>query len=326
MYTNRGNISLIVAVWLAAEDTYDLVYHPNVFSVTEILKPLRSVVLTRQIAAAKGESAIDIMDILPAQLGHAVHTAIEEAWLGNYKQAMKNMGIPDSVIDHVHLNAEKEDDPDGIYIYMEKRTVKEINGVFLSGKFDVVDQGRVKDIKNTKTYNWIKGTNDEKYALQGSMYRWLNPDIIKDDNMDVEMIFNDWSQFKAMVDKQYPQKAIMTRTLPLLDPGKTEAFIIQTIGKILKYADAKQSELPRCTPEELWMDPPKWAYYKDRTKTVRATKLFSTEEEAFIQKAKDGNTGMVVKREMKPKFCEYCAARGICLQADEYVKAGLLEL
>ena len=325
MYTNRGNISLSMAVWLASDD-YDLRFDPKVISVTDLLQPIRSLILTRRLKEKQVKSSVDIAELIPSRLGSAVHTAVEVAWLDNREKAMKLLGIPQNQIDRIRLNADNQDDPNAIYIYIERRNSIEMEGFTVSGRFDIVDQGMLEDVKTTKTYSWIKGTNNERYRYQGSMYRLINPDIITNDFMNVQYMFTDWSPYQAQANKDYPQKRVMAKRLKLLSLKDTEFFMRTKLQEIKKHQVLKQEELPNCTPEELWQDPPKWAYYKDKTKTVRATKLFDSAAEATSRNAADGAKGKIVKRDAEPTFCKYCDARPICTQAEYYIAEGLLQL
>jgi hypothetical protein len=326
MYTNYSDIPLPLAVWLASDRGYDLKPNANTVSATTLMQPTRSVILTQRVM--QEQQSIDVADLVQAKVGTAVHEAVEDAWLYGREKAMRLLNIPNEVISKIALNPERkwDGDDDIICIYMEQRTNKEIDGWVVSGKFDIVWENRVCDIKTTKTYNWIKGSNDEKYALQGSIYRWLNPEIIKDDFIDIYMIFTDWSPLKAQADKTYPPKRVIVRRLPLLSIEETESWIRGRLAELTRYKDADQADLPACTPEELWMDPPKWAYYKDKTKTTRATKLFDTAAEAHARLQQDGAKGLVTKREMEPTFCRYCSARPVCTQAEQYIAQGLLKI
>ena len=49
MLKNEHNISLAVAVWLAASGDYDLVPDPKVISATTFLKPIKSIVFQLEI-------------------------------------------------------------------------------------------------------------------------------------------------------------------------------------------------------------------------------------------------------------------------------------
>jgi len=325
MYTNYSNISLPLAVWLAADDGYDMVFDPKKISATTLLKPIRSVVLERRLIAKAVEGISDIADLVPARVGQAVHTAAEVSWLYHRDVAFRNLQIPQKVIDRIRINPDNENEPDIIPIYIELRSERAFGDFIVSGKFDFVSEARVRDIKTTKTYNWIHGGNDEKYAIQGSIYRVLNPEIIRDDHMEVMFLFTDWSPLKALADKEYPQQRCKSRILPLMPIAKTEAYIMERLDAIKAAETLSESELPRCTPEELWQSPAKWAFYKDSTKTTRATKLYDNPGDAIARNAAQGNTGLVVERIAEPKFCYYCPARAACTQAAEFENQGLLK-
>jgi len=326
MYTNFSNISLPVAVWLAADDGYDLIPDPDKISATSFLKPLKSVILEKALQAANQEGIVDLSDLVASRVGTAVHKAAEVAWLYSREKAIKNLALNSKVYKKIRLNADNEDEEDAIYIYLEKRSERVLDGITVSGKFDFVYEGRVIDLKTTKTYNWIARTNDDKYVKQGSIYRWLNRDIITDDYINVEMIFTDWSPFKALADKTYPQHRVCTRTLPLMSIPETEHFLKTCIARFKKYRNSNQKDLPDCLPEEIWMDEAKWAYYKNPKATTRATKLFDNEGEAVLRKAADGGLGLIVKRLQEPKFCNYCPARQVCHQAEKYERMGILKI
>jgi hypothetical protein len=107
---------------------------------------------------------------------------------------------------------------------------------------------------------------------------------------------------------------------------ETETWIQQRLADIESNWDAHQDDMPQCTPEELWQDPAKYAYYKN-PKAQRATKLYDSPQEANAHKARDGIPGSkVVERKAEPKFCKYCDGRSLCLQAEGYIAAGLLKL
>jgi hypothetical protein len=324
-YTNYNNIPLVLAVWLAANDGYDLQRSSHVVSATSLMKPTKSLILGNRVHTSETEDHIvDVSDLVPSRLGTAVHTAAEVAWLYSRDNALKELGFPEKVIEKIKLNPDTPSEDPQFDIYLEQRTAKAVGKWVVSGKFDFVENGRVKDIKTTKTYNWIKGSNDEKYSIQGSIYRWLNPEIITDDFVDILMIFTDWSPLKAKVDKDYPKSNILVRTLPLMSLQETERWVRNRLTELERYENAHQNDMPACTPKELWMDAPQYAYYKD-PKAQRATKLYDTPQEANAHKARDGVPGSkVVERTAEPKFCRYCEGRTICLQAEGYVAAGLL--
>lgn len=326
-FTNYDNIPLPLAVWLAANDGYDLQKSAHVVSATSLMKPTKSLLLEHAVRESPTEEmVVDIADLVPSRLGTAVHTAAEVAWLHSKDNALRELGYPQKIIDAIKINPTHPSEDPALDVYLEQRTSKAVGKWIVSGKFDFVMNGRVMDIKTTKTYNWIKGSNDDKYALQGSIYRWLNPEIITDDYVDIMMVFTDWTPLKAMVDKDYPKKRIIVRSLPLLSLEETERWVKTRLAELERYEDKTQADMPMCTPDELWMDPPKYAYYKN-PKAAKATRVFNTPQEANAMKARDGMpNSKVVERKSEPKFCKYCGGRQICLQAEQYVADGLLKL
>jgi hypothetical protein len=323
MFTNRENISLIMSVWLAT-DNYDHQYDANTYSVSELLQPIRSIVLSRRLKANNNEAPIDLMDVIPSRIGSAVHSAVEKAW-EKFWVGLKNIGIPEKVIQRVHLNDTNQDDPDGIYIYIEHRASKQIDDFILTGKFDFVEQGTVRDIKTTKAYNWMTGDNNQKYAMQGSMYRLLNPVIITDDHMSVEFIFTDWSAADTFKEN-YPPKKMLSKRLPLMSIGETEQWVQNKVTQIRKLESLPQEQLPRCTPKELWQKKSIFAYYTDPHAQGKSNKNFDTRMEAMSYRSSKGNVGRIDERLGEPVFCNYCKARTACTQAAGYINAGILKI
>lgn len=325
MFTNKTNIPLPLAIWLAAPGSYDLIPNPQTISATSLQKPLRSLVLSRRIVR---ETEVDLDDLLASKLGTAVHEAVENAWLRDYEKAFFNLGYPISAIEKFVVNGnQKENYPkDSIFIFLEKRTSKELDGFIISGKFDVVIDGQLHDIKTTKTYSYIADSNTEDYRLQGSIYRWLNPDLIKEDTLIINYLFTDWSPLKALADKEYPKSRCLEKHIPLYSIQETETYIKNRIAQIKKYESVDQEELPLCSLEELWQEPTKYALYADPNKTSRATKLFDDLGSAQIHNnTKCKGKGLIVKREGAVKRCIYCDARSICTQAEQLQLKGLLK-
>jgi len=191
--TNVSNLSLPLAVWLS-EDLYD--HDPGTISATKLIKSTKQIIMSGRIP--KADRTIDISTLIKSRIGTDIHTGIEQAWLNNYQQSLKDLGYPQKVIDRVQINPKREDLTEGsIPVYMEIRTKKEVGNYTVGGKFDFVAEGRLRDFKSTSTFAYVNRTNDAKYILQGSIYRWLNPDIITKDNMAIDFIFTDWSQAKA---------------------------------------------------------------------------------------------------------------------------------
>lgn len=324
-YTNQTNIALPLAVFLATDD-YD--YERGVISATSLLKPVRQIVLAKRVNPE--DTLIDISQLIASRMGSALHTAIEHVWKTNAPQALEALGYSKHVQNNIFINPTPEDlqqYKDAIPVYMEQRAYKELDGFKVSGKFDFVAEGKVHDFKSTSAYTYLYQTNTEKYILQGSIYRWLNQDIITQDTMNIHFIFTDWSSAEAKRNPNYPQQRLLTQNLKLLSIEETEKYIKDKLAQIKRYKDVDESKIPLCTDEELWRSETVYKYYKDPNKTQRATKNFDTDHtSAFAHLAEQGGVGVVIEVKGQVKACNYCPAFSVCTQKDALIASGDLIL
>jgi hypothetical protein len=317
--TNTSDISLALAVWLI-HDEYDYINKPKYISATSLMKPLRQIILPRRIPVEKREA--DVGDFIARALGHSIHDSIEKAWKKGYQRSLKLLGYPEHVIGRVLINPTKEElmaAKDPIPIYLEQRAFKEINGWTVGGKFDIVTEGIVQDFKSTSAYTWVYGGRDDEHALQGSLYRWLNPDLITEDFIQINYIFTDWQKSQARSSPKYPQRRVEAKEIPLLDITETERWVTDRLNLIERYADAPEHELPECTAEELWMSDPKYKFYANAANTTgRSTKNFDSLADAKAFQASKGGKGAILTVPGEPKRCGYCEAFDVCTQKNKY--------
>lgn len=323
-YAGVSGVPLSVAVFLAS-DNYDHNLDPLSFSATTLLRSTRQIVLTRREEANFVQT--DLVSMTASRIGSAIHDGIERAWTENYKQAMLELGIPQKMIDKVRINP----DPasvlaDEFPIYLEQRYTKKVGKYTVNGKFDIVLNGRVEDFKTTSVFSAMSGNNEAKHAMQGSIYAWLAPDIIKDENMAIQYMFTDWSSMRAKTEKDYPKTRHMEKIIKLHPLGYTEAFVVGKLNEIEKYLEAPEPEIPFCTDEELWRSEPVFKYYKNPQKLTRSTRNFKTKQEAHARMAEDNYVGTVIEVPGQAIACRYCAAFSLCSQKDQLLAAGDLIL
>jgi len=182
---------------------------------------------------------------------------------------------------------------------------------------------------------WNSADKAEDYALQGSMYRWLNPKIVTDDHMAINFLFTDFQPFRAKADPNYPPHATPQKLIPLKSIEETDQFVRNKLTLLERFKDAPEEELPLCTDKELWRKAPEWKYYKNPEKRTRSTKNFKVDEfgsenaarsAAYTRLAKDKNVGVVVEVPGEVVACKYCAAFPICSQKDALIADGSLKL
>lgn len=317
--TNHTGISLPLAVWLAA-DGYD--FHPGqskAISATSLLKPVRQILLKERLTE-QDATPPDLTDLIASRLGHTIHDGIEKAWTANYRDSMRKLGYPEQLIQRVAINPKvlKEG---MLPVYLEQRLYREILGYKISGKFDMIIEGEVHDFKSTSTFA-TKGTKDEDYRLQGSIYRWLNPEKVTADHMFIHFIFTDWQKHEARRNPNYPQSRVQDRRIELLSLEETEAWITNKLRALEDAADLPETEIPYCNDKDLWRGDTVWKFYLDPKKandpTARATKSEDSLVAARAYQASKGGRGVIVEVPGKVKACSYCPAFPICSQKDLY--------
>ena len=323
-YCNTSSVPLSMAVFLAT-DGYDYNDDPYTISATSLIKPLRQLILSGRVE--QEDSPIDLTQMVSSRMGSAIHDAIERAWTTNYTGALEILGYPKRVIEKVRVNPKPEELHDGVIpVYLEQRSHKKVGKWTVSGKFDFVGDGRVEDFKSTSVYTAINKTNDDKYIMQGSIYRWLNPDLITKPEMAIQFIFTDWSAAKAKADQNYPQNRIQQRILPLKSVQEIDHYVRQRLSQIETYIDAPEESIPLCTDEDLWRSEPVFKYYKNPAKMSRSTKNFDSRQDAYLRLIEDGSQGVVVEVPGQVTACKYCSAFSICSQKDALIASGDLLL
>ena len=321
-YTNKHNVSLPLAVWLMHDD-YDYDSRSNVISATSLLKPTRSLVLKQQNADL--DKTVDISDLVSARMGSAIHAIAEESWNNpkNIEKALEAMGTL-QIFDRFVINPDEVKDGE-IPVYIEQRHEKEIDGYIVSGKYDLVLDGTISDYKSTSVWTYIYDSNALKYTQQGSIYKWLAPDRITGNTINIQYIFTDWSSAQALRDPKYPQSRVITKEYPLWSTDRTEKYIKDKLAEIKNNLNSSQDDLPTCSSEELWETETKYKYFKNPN-GQRATKVFNSLEEANTRMADDGMVGVVKTVRGEVKACRYCEVVEICKQAQLLEAAGRLTL
>jgi hypothetical protein len=323
-FANVSEVPLALAVFLAS-DYYDYSDDPTEISATTLLKPLRQIILATRVPP--GDGLVNLADMMNNRMGAAIHDGIEKAWVTNYAKAMQAIGLPQRVIDRVRINPKREELTEDILpIYLEQRLKRKIGKWTVTGKFDFVGEGKVQDFKSTSTFTYKKQVNADKYTQQGSIYRWLDPKLITQDEMDIHYIFTDWKPAMAKTDPAYPPKRFHKQSFPLMSLQETENFIRRKLELIEQFWDAPEDDIPLCDDDELWRSEPVFKYYKNPAKTARSTKNFDTRAEAMIRMAEDGNVGIVKEVPGQVTACKYCPAFAACSQKDQLVASGDLIL
>jgi len=323
-YLNVSEVPLALGVFLAT-DNYEYNSDPNTISTTTLLKPVRQIILAARLNQQQG--MVNLIDQAKNRVGAAIHDGIENAWKTNHVNAMLSMGYPQKVIDRIKINPDPATlTADDIPVYLEQRLSKKIGRWTVTGKFDFVGEGKVQDFKSTATYSYTQQVSADKYIQQGSIYRWLNPKMITQPRMEIHYIFTDWKASLAR-NPEYPPKPVFTQGFDLMSLESTEAFIQKKLQLLDQYSGAPESDIPKCTEEDLWRSDKVFKYYKNPEKVSgRSTKNFDTMQEALIRLSQDKHVGIVKEVPGEAKACKYCPAFALCSQKDELIASGDLTI
>lgn len=318
--SNKANLPFAIALW-CANDTYS--FKPNARSIsgTSLIKPTRQILLSRKFPEEVQNT--DLIDRIAAKRGTAIHDSIEKALLNTEARnaMLKEFGWSDEKISRVVINPD-EITPNTIPMYVEKRFSTKITDSFneewtLSGQFDLVIDGKLHDFKTTSVYTYINDSKKDDYILQGSIYKYIAPDVVQSDTIAINYIFTDWNRNKVDSVENYPKYPVVVKEYPLLHEEDIKDIIISKLDEIDN--NERLGLLPRCEVKDLWFPDPVYKYYSEAGK--KCLKRFDNLEDANAHVAAKGK-GFIVTEKASPKRCLYCSCFDVCSQKDEYFPEG----
>ena len=325
-FTNKQNIDLPLAVWLAS-DEYEGVNEHDTFSASTLLKSTKEIVLSERISAPLENAKVDLSTKIASRMGTAIHTAIEESWVSpTLDETLKALGYNEHHIQKLRVNPDIHE-PSAFNVYLEQREFKDFEGFRINGQYDFIFDGEIHDIKTTGAFTWTNATKSEDYSLQGSIYRWLNQDKATASTVTIHFVFTDWNKLDSIKNpRSYPDSRIKSKQYDLLTIPETEQWLRNKLNEIVKYRNLLQSEMAPCTPEQLWQGKPVYKYYKDSNNTKRSNGNFDSPEGAYNKLHESGGVGVVLTVYGKPKKCKFCPALSICEQGQGYLANGDIKL
>lgn len=327
-YINNSNVPLSVAAWLANDD-YDYNDDPNVISTTSLIKPIRQLVLGSRVKSDPNTLPVDIISLVKSRMGQSIHAGIEQTWINNpnLPHVLKALGLPSKIINKIKVNPSQDQiEENDILVFIEQRVHRKLGNKTISGKFDMCFDGQLEDIKSTGVFTYIKGTKEEDYILQGSIYRWIAPHLITKDSIRINYIFTDWSAGNGY-QTNYPPAPQVSVEYPLMSLEQTEKWIRNRLAEIEKQSQLPEPDMKYCTDSELWRGDDVWKYYKkSQAEQKRATKNFESEVEAKKYYAEQGFTGQLLKVPGEVKACIYCPGFELCTQKNILINSGDLKV
>jgi len=209
---------------------------------------------------------------------------------------------------------------------IEQRLHANVDGWDISGAVDLqhveADGISISDYKTTGA--WAVMNEKKDWEQQLNIYAWLVEKVKKVPVKKVEIIaiIRDWSRRDAKVKEGYPESPVKVIDIPLWSFEDRENFI-KTRVKLhsdASFALETGSDLPICTPEEMWEKPTMWAVRK--IGNVRAKAVCYKEEDAKAMVEELGKAYEIEVRPGERTRCEnFCQVRDFCNQWKEYKNA-----
>jgi hypothetical protein len=216
--TNKNNLPL--PVYLAVQK-FDAEYKagsfPRSISTTTLIKPIQIVELT---ARHYDEIEEDVSNRLWALQGQILHGILEKA-------------APDSVS-------------------VEKRVAAEVLGWTVAGKYDLIEDGILRDYKYTSVWNYVFG--NEEWEKQANV-NWflLHKNGVEIKAMKNTLMFRDF-QDSRVGSRGYPQAMIIDIDIPMWGLERAEKYVAD---RVRLFQDARQkadSMLPLCSDDDRWLN------------------------------------------------------------------------
>lgn len=190
-----------------------------------------------------------------------------------------------------------------------------VSNSFVTGRLDCYDMEKeqVIDWKTASAWKVVYRDFDD-WKKQGLIYAWL----LKKNNLTVRScrfvaLLKDFSRSKASQNPStYPQSPVYVYEFAVTDKdlAEIEKWIQSRVESLEALENVPSSQLPQCSNEERWADPPTFAVKKEGRKT--ALKVCSSREEAEKYLTEKGGDFIEERKGESKKCVDYCICRNFC--------------
>jgi hypothetical protein len=258
-------------------------------SATQLINSPKIVALTQKF---QDQLEQDVSDMVWSLFGSAVHGVLEHGADAN------------------HL--------------IEERINTEVDGWTVSGAIDlqILNEDGTISIRDYKvTSAWTAMNNKKEWEQQLNIYAWLVESVKQREVKDVGVvaIIRDWSRRDAARNPDYPQAPVKEIPISLWSLEDRNVFIRERIAdhSDCMFAMDTDSDLPDCTPEQMWEKPTTWALKK--TGNVRAKSIYETEDAAQAALEEAGKEYEIEIRPGERTRCAtFCSVSSFCDQWHKY--------
>lgn len=277
-HTNKTNLPEALFQSLS-QDPYKKVGN---FTASELPTPTQIWVLRKRY---RDKIIVDVSDLIYPLIGNNTHYILERAGVKN--------------------------------ALTEERLFATVGLWFVSGKLDFYYADRTLwDYKVTSMWVLIDGVKPDWEAQCNINALLLHENGFSTENIKICCIFRDWSKVQALTNPNYlSKKQVSVLGVTMWGVDNTREYILSRIKAFTEAEDLPDNELPKCTPEERWQRPDKYAI--TRLGNKKASKLCESEEEAqeWIGKANPKMKYEITFRPGESVRCKYyCEVKDFCQQ------------
>lgn len=221
---------------------------------------------------------------------------------------------------HDILASDPEDDQ-----LVEVRLRTTIDGVQISGKPDrLTADGVLEDHKFTSNWAFKEGIKPD-WLAQVNCYAYLaRLNGYRVERGRITAYLREWNPSTAAgqrgTGRAYPPDPVLQMPIDLLwDDEQCHVYLRSRIA-LHEAIDlgpwTVMADLPRCTPEERWERPTRWAVMKTPA-AKRASRVLDTEAAALEYQRLNGGS-IQLRPGASPRCLYYCPVRSVCEQGWEY--------
>lgn len=205
----------------------------------------------------------------------------------------------------VHYILEKGSPDAGL---AEEKMLVRYNEADIVGIPDLWHDGEISDWKVTSVYSFLLGDKPE-WTTQLNIYRWMYlANGFETNKLIINAILRDWQKSKTYQDPNYPPIPFHSVDIPIWEQ-------IDVIRYLNRWFHRLRNE-PKCTDEEKWTRPTKWAVMKRGQK--KALKLFDNEKAAdywiktFLGIDEVKKCSIVERKGDFMRCKDFCPVREVC--------------
>lgn len=254
------------------------------YSVTELLKPAKIVLLQQR---HRDELTQDASDMIWSFLGEMAHLVMEKT-----------------------LSADEFKDN---YL-TENRYKITFQDRIISGGIDLYDKinKEITDYKLTSAWT-VKFGGREEWEQQLNIYAYiLRKHGYEVNKLTICAIFRDW-QSKMTGIKDYPQTNVLPIDFRVWSDFEVECFMNDKIYKIEKYKDVPDDEIPICSAEDRWAKDEFWGVFANNGGKCYKKGVTKIECEEWLESKAYKNNCNIRKIEAESKRCQnYCQVKQFC--------------